>query len=135
VTARDAWGQVAHNLRALADSIDAAIEQPERERAPRPAPADYPKGVEATAPAAKQAATAVASNVDTSRCPKHGVPWEPGQYGEYCKQRTDDPAWGKEKTDRDGNKVLWCKLTPKNAPHWVGVHGAATAMDADDLSF
>ena len=61
--------------------------------------------------------------INTGECPKHGVPWEQGNYGPYCKQMTDDPAWGKPKTDRDGNPVLWCKLTPKNAPDWVRIHG------------
>jgi hypothetical protein len=64
-----------------------------------------------------------ARSVDTGSCPKHGTPWTEGQYGAFCRQMTDDPAWGKPKTDRDGNPVLWCKLTPKNAPDWVAVHG------------
>lgn len=32
MTARDNWAQVAHNLRVLADSIDAAVEPPRTER-------------------------------------------------------------------------------------------------------
>lgn len=64
-----------------------------------------------------------AGAVNTGECPKHRTPWEPGNFGPYCKQMTDDPAWGKAKTDRDGNPVLWCKITPKNAPDWVRVHG------------
>src|SRR5690606_36028391 len=79
-----------------------------------------PAAAEAGVPPAPVSAP---SPVDTSRCPKHDVPWEHGNYGEYCKQITDDPAWGKAKTDRDGNPILWCKLTPKNAPDWVAVHG------------
>ena len=108
MTARDNWGQVAHDLRVLADSIDAAIEQP---------------AAGASVPRPSVPAPAASLGVDTSKCPKHGTPWESGQYGPYCKQMTDDPAWGKAKTDRDGNPVLWCKLTPKNAPDWVRVHG------------
>ena len=119
MTARDAWGQVAHNLRVLADSIDSAIEPaPAREAVPASVPAGAAAAGGGVPPAPPSA-----NPVDTSRCPKHGVPWEKGNYGEYCKQMTDDPAWGKAKTDRDGNPVLWCKLTPKNAPDWVRVHG------------
>ena len=115
MTARDAWGQVAHNLRILADSIDEAIEPAGAPAVSDARPADRAVGASPPAPAAH--------SVNTNECPKHHVPWEQGNYGPYCKQMTDDPAWGKSKTDRDGNPVLWCKLTPKNAPDWVRVHG------------
>ena len=52
-------------------------------------------------------------------CPKHRVPFENGTYGPYCKQTTDDPAWGKAKGDR-----LWCKITPKNAAEWLRITAA-----------
>lgn len=115
MNARDNWAQVAHDLRALADSIDAAIEP---SRVPAAESADPPQ--RSSAPPADPDPA-----VDTSRCPKHGVAWTEGNYGPFCRERTDDPAWGKEKVDRDGNKVLWCKLTPKNAPQWLKVHGLA----------
>ena len=53
-------------------------------------------------------------------CPKHHVPFENGTYGPYCKQTTDDPAWGKQKGDR-----LWCRITPKNAAEWLRITAAA----------
>lgn len=111
MTARDAWAQVAHDLRALAESIDRAVEFGREEQPAPPRPVAAAGGPPAPA-------------VDTSACPKHGVPFEQGQYGPYCKQMTDDPAWGKAKTDRDGNPVLWCKITPKNAPDWLRIQGA-----------
>ena len=106
--AAEALARAAHALRGT---------EPSAARADVPAgPAARPEGV-LPAPSGQPL------GVDTSKCPKHGVPWEHGQYGEFCKQMTDDPAWGKAKTDRDGNPILWCKLTPKNAPDWVKVHG------------
>ena len=128
---RAEWAQVAHDLRALAESIDAAIE-------PSAARADVQDRVPSR-PAAAEAgvppAPASAPSIDTSACPKHGKPWASGQYGEFCKAQTDDPAWGKEKIDRDGNKVYWCRITPKNAPQWVAVNKAAPQMDVDDIPF
>jgi hypothetical protein len=53
-------------------------------------------------------------------CPKHHVPFTEGSYGPYCKQVTDDPAWGKQKGDR-----LWCRITPKNAAEWLRITAAA----------
>ncbi len=128
MTARDAWGQVAHDLRALADSIDAAIEP---SRVPAAAPSGFIREEDAQPtqgpgrPPQRSSAPPADPDFDREVCPKHGTAWEPGTYGPYCKQRTDDPAWGKEKVDRDGNKVLWCKLTPRNAPQWLKVHGLA----------
>ena len=103
-----ALGQLAHELRGT---------EPEAARAsvPPPVAAARPEGVPPPAPS---------GHPDTDRCPKHGTLWEQGTYGPYCKQMTDDPAWGKAKTDRDGNPVLWCKITPKNAPDWLRVHSA-----------
>ena len=108
--AAEALARAAHALRGT--------EQPAAGVVPPSAPA----------PAAPQGSPTPARSdnvhpVDTNRCPKHGVEWEHGQYGPYCKQMTDDPAWGKRKVDRDGNPILWCKLTPKNAPDWVRAHG------------
>lgn len=53
-------------------------------------------------------------------CPKHHVPFTAGQYGPYCKQATDDPAWGKQKGDR-----LWCRITPQNAAEYLRIKAAA----------
>lgn len=110
--AAEALARAAHALRGI---------EPDAARAS--VPASVPTGSAASPEGVPPAPSGHFQGVDTSRCPKHGVPWEKGNYGEYCKQMTDDPAWGKAKTDRDGNPVLWCKLTPKNAPDWVKVHG------------
>jgi len=48
------------------------------------------------------------------RCPKHRVPYTPGAYGPFCKEVSDDPAWGKVKGDR-----VWCRITPKNAAEYL----------------
>jgi len=53
-------------------------------------------------------------------CPKHHVPYTEGNYGPYCKQATDDPAWGKQKGDR-----LWCRITPDNAAEYLRIRAAA----------
>lgn len=53
-------------------------------------------------------------------CPKHHVPYTEGNYGPYCKQATDDPAWGKQKGDR-----LWCRITPDNAAEYLRMAAAA----------
>jgi hypothetical protein len=107
--AAEALAQAAHELRGTEPSVA---------RADVPAAGDVPP---APAPAANPGLH------PQMECPKHHVAWEPGNFGPYCKQITDDPAWGKAKTDRDGNPVLWCKLTPKNAPDWLKVHGRAAA--------
>jgi hypothetical protein len=108
--AAEAFAELAHELRANEPSVARADVA-----ASVPTGAPVAAGVAPSAPAARP--------VDINACPKHGVAWEQGNFGPYCKQMTDDPAWGKAKTDRDGNPVLWCKLTPKNAPDWVRVHG------------
>ena len=110
VLASDA-ASLAESANRLAATLRQA--QPEAGSA-HPAPATQ---------AAESVPPAPSAAVDTNRCPKHNVPWEEGKWGPYCKQMTDDPAWGKQKFDRDGNPVLWCKLTPINAPDWVRVHG------------
>ena len=108
--AAEALARAAHALRGMEPSARADV------------PASVPAGAAAGAEAVPPAASAP-HGVDTGKCPKHNVPWEQGTYGPYCKQMTDDPAWGKAKTDRDGNPIMWCKLTPKNAPDWVRIHG------------
>ena len=103
-----ALARAAHALRGTEPAVrESAAAGPERGSVPPSPPASAPQP----------------NPVDTGRCPKHNVPWEQGNWGPYCKQMTDDPAWGKQKKDRDGNPVLWCNLTPKNAPDWVSVHG------------
>lgn len=110
MTARDAWAQVAHDLRALAASIDAAIEQPVREPAAVPGRASAPL---APAPAHSPA-------VDTSVCPKHGkafVPSKNPDWPSYCPSSSDDPAWS--------NAKGYCRINSKNAGEWLAVNGRA----------
>lgn len=66
--------------------------------------------------------------LDTSVCPKHQVKFTPSKNPEwpsYCSSTTDDRAWGKQKTDRNGNPVLYCRINSKNAGEWLAVHGRA----------
>lgn len=92
MTARDAWGQVAHDLRALADSIDRAIEStPEREPVQQPAANGIPLGA---CPVHRTAWTVKAGGIS-----KNGKPY-PAFYkcsgknddGTYCDQRPTK-AW------------------------------------------
>jgi len=80
---------------------------PDEGRAPQPSLAD--ESVDFATPQGSEAV-----------CPKHHVPYTDGTYGPYCKQVTDDPAWGKQKGDR-----LWCRITPKNAAEYLRIKAAA----------
>jgi hypothetical protein len=76
MSARDNWGQVAHNLRILADSIDAAIEPPAASAGvPESLPAASAAGASAPqAPAARplqEQHVAAALGV----CPVHRTAW------------------------------------------------------------
>jgi hypothetical protein len=82
------------------------------------------KAAQPSSPAAPVASVAAAPPpaaevINITECPKHHVPFEAGQYGPYCKQATDDPAWGKVKGDR-----MWCRITPKNAPDYLRMQAA-----------
>jgi hypothetical protein len=78
--------------------------------------------VSAARPAAATPAAAPATQSEghLEVCPKHHVPFTAGQYGPYCKQATDDPAWGKQKGDR-----LWCRITPANAAEYLRIKAVA----------
>ena len=68
-------------------------------------------------------------------CPKHGKPFTPSKNPEwpsYCRETTDDPAWGKPKNDRDGNPVMYCRITSRNAGEYLAVHKAAPQMDSEE---
>lgn len=94
MSARDNWGQVAHNLRALADSIDAAIETPASEPVAPPPP-----------PSTQQ------QHVDTALgiCPVHRTAWSarPGGVSKRtgkaykgfwsCSQRNPDDSYCNER--------------------------------------
>ena len=136
MTARDSWAEVAHQIRVfcnsglkLADSIDAAIE---------PAPAAVPEAGGASAAPPQRSPAPAAPRSEFTSCPKHGKAFTPSKNPEwpaYCTEKTDDPAWGKQKTDRDGNPVLYCRITSKNAVQWIAVNKAAPQMDVDDIPF
>ena len=97
MTARDAWGQVAHDLRALADSIDRAIEFRSEEQA-----AEHGAGGERRTgpgvPVMKHSAAPATTNVTDLFCPEHGVEKRrPGKKGgffcSFNKGTRDDPDW------------------------------------------
>lgn len=50
-------------------------------------------------------------------CPKHRTPYKDGNYGPFCTQLSDDPAWA--------NKKGYCNITPKNAAQYLRVRAAA----------
>ena len=130
MTARDAWGQVAHNLRILsahyelvADSIDAAIDTPSREAAS----AD---GAPPPAPAARLPQRPAQESAFTE-CPAHRQPFKEGKFGLYCTGQSDDPDWSNDKG--------YCRVTPRSAGAWLRQHPkgapAAQPQDIDDVPF
>ena len=130
---RAEWAQVAHDLRALAESIDAAIE-------PSAARADVQDRVPSRPAAAETGvppAPASASRIpNATECPKHRKAFTPSKnpdWPAFCSSTTDDPAWGKQKQDRDGNTVLYCRITSKNAAEYAALHSAA--QDLADVPF
>jgi hypothetical protein len=109
--AAEALAQAAHELRGSEPSARADV------------PASVP-----TRQAAAPAGGPPPSVGAPTNCPKHGTPFTPSKtpgWASYCSQTTDDPAWGKPKTDRDGNPVLYCRITDRNAHEWLAVHGQA----------
>ena len=141
MTARDAWGQVAHNLRILADSIDAAIEPAappavqDRGALPRPAAAEAGTPLPASAPLPPKR-TAPDTSAFT-KCPAHGKDWVDGKFGPYCTGKEPEGA------PHDGgwyNDRGYCRVTPKSAGAWLKQHpqGApqgpvAQPEDVDDI--
>jgi hypothetical protein len=114
----EAYAQVAHELRG----VDAPGQSGESVPPRAPAPAALPPLQDEEVLDTVLSATGGEVVFDKNVCPKHRVPFEPGTYGPFCKQPTDDPAWGKVKGDR-----MWCKLTPKNAPQWLAIQEAGRA--------
>ncbi len=116
MTARDAWGQVAHDLRALADSIDAAIE---------PAPAAVPgrEGASATPP--PRSSAPAAPNTALSVCPTHRVAWTVKQGGISKAGRPYPPFWRCNEKDADG----YCSQRPTKA--WADSH----PIELDEVPF
>jgi hypothetical protein len=120
----------------LAEAREALLEQSEPERVERaatpamtapaaaparalPPPASEPSPFE-TETFTWEPPEILADEGSEAICPKHRVPYTNGQYGPYCKNATDDPAWGKRKGDR-----LWCRITPRNAAEYLRVTAAA----------
>lgn len=118
----------------LGELAEALIEQPASEPAGSGAVAPPPGGRTAMPSGAAVSAPPPAPIFDTdlleeiipdepqghlSVCPKHRVPYAKGAYGLYCKHRTEDPAWGKQKGD-----AMWCTITPKNADVWLRAQAA-----------
>ena len=143
MTARDAWGQVAHNLRALADSIDSAIEPaqaavPGREGASA-APPPRSSAPAAPRPDGEGSRLAAKRHLDTSgitKCPAHDREFKEGRFGPYCSgMSTDDvpdPDWYNDKG--------YCRVTPKSVGAWLRQHPnrpapVAVVEDIDDVPF
>jgi hypothetical protein len=115
MTARDAWGQVAHDLRILADSIDAAIEQP----AAGGASAVPPQ--RSSAPAPLPPRRQAPDDSAFTECPAHHKPWKDGRFGKMCTATEPegvphDPDWYNDKG--------YCRVTPRSAGAWLRQHAA-----------
>jgi hypothetical protein len=116
MSARDNWGQVAHNLRILADSIDAAIEPPAASAGvPESLPAASAAGASAPqAPAARHPQRPPQDESAFTECPAHHKAWIEGRYGKYCPAHSDDPDWSNDKG--------YCRVTPRSAAAWLRKH-------------
>jgi hypothetical protein len=108
----------AEAAEALNDSAVAAPAGPAAVSSPPTAPASSPS--RAPQPSLVDESTDFAPQGSLEVCPKHHVAYTPGNYGPYCKQQTDDPAWGKQKGD-----AMWCRITPKNAAEYLRIKAAA----------
>jgi hypothetical protein len=119
VTARDAWGQVAHDLRILADSIDAAIDTPSREAAvPESVPAASAAGAPPSPAAPLPPRRQPPDESAFTKCPAHNKEWVDGRYGKFCPAQSDDfPNWANDKG--------YCKVTPRSASAWLRQHPSA----------
>ena len=135
MTAKDAWGQVAHQFRILADSIDAAID-PAAPPAVQDRVPSRPAAAEAGVPPAP--ASAPRQDAALGYCPTHGVPWsvQPGGISKRTNKRYS--AFWKCK-EKDGDN--YCNEKP--VPVWADTHPAEEpppparrqAEDTDDLPF
>jgi hypothetical protein len=132
---RAEWAQVAHDLRALAESIDAAIE-PSAARADVQG-ASRPAAAEAGVPPAPASAPLPKRPPQESaftECPAHKQAFVEGKFGLYCTGKGEpDGNWINERG--------YCKVTPKSAGAWLKQHpkGApapvAQPQDVDDIPF
>lgn len=107
MTARDAWGQVAHNLRVLADSIDSAIEPDARASVPPSVP---------TGAAVAEAGDSPPASAPLGACPVHHVAWVVKDGG-ISKNGKPYPAfWKCKERDEQG----YCNEKPSKA--WADSH-------------
>ena len=128
---RAEWAQVAHDLRALAESIDAAIEPASREAVPAAGASAPPT----PAPAARLPQRPPQESAFTE-CPAHRKPFQDGRFGPFCSGQEPEGA------EHDGNWYNdkgYCRVTPKSAGAWLKQHpkGApapvpAAPMDSDE---
>lgn len=115
MTTHAALRKIAEGLYELADALfaESAVAEATAPATARPSPIPEPfEEVAAEIFPEPQGSAAM--------CPKHHIPYTSGQYGDFCKSTTDDPAWGKQKGDK-----LWCRITPKNAAEWLRITAAA----------
>ena len=132
MTARDAWGQVAHDLRALADSIDAAIEPSARADVATSVPTGAPAAAAGSPPpAAAPLPPKRQPESAFTECPAHRQPFKDGKFGPYCTGQSDDPNWSNDKG--------YCRVTPRSAGAWLKQHPkgapAPASQDVDDIPF
>ena len=63
-------------------------------------------------------------------CTAHREPWSDGNYGPYCRSKSDEPKWSNDKG--------YCTVKPSSAAAWIKQHPAAAAVpavDTDDSPF
>jgi hypothetical protein len=108
MTRADLLKEIADHHYALADLYQQLASDTVAAPAARPAAANPP-------------AAAPANEGHLEICPKHHVTYSPGNFGPYCKEFTDDEAWGKRKPD---GKVF-CRITPQNAAEYLRIKAAA----------
>ena len=127
MTARDSWGQVAHNLRILADSIDAAIEPPAGS-------AGVPASPAVSAAAAVPPPAAAAPSVALGLCPKHRVAWTVKAGGVSKAGKSYAAFWKCNEKDPSEERG-YCQQKPDFG--WVRTHPPEQAMVAvdDDVPF
>jgi hypothetical protein len=134
----EAYAQVAHELRALDSS-------PRGDTSPRPRAAaslteeQFQAVVQQTGGTTPppdlqrriDSAQGKANARDTyPECPAHREPWSDGNYGPYCRSKSDEPKWSNDKG--------YCTIRPSSAGAWIKQHpaiAAAPAADVDDIPF
>lgn len=122
MTARDAWAQVAHNLRVLADSIDSAIE-------PDVARASVPERVPSAPAASPEAVPPAASGQPLGTCPIHRVAWVVKDGGISKAGKPYKAFWKCKERDENG----YCNEKPTKA--WADSHPIPLQAADDEVPF